>query len=422
MGRRFPALFAWFLCGCSLMLVLGYIPLRAAQHQATFMPGMTFSPDAIVQMQMSLLDLIIDIVFFITVLSFSTLGALVIARQPGNRVGWIFCGVGFTGALTQFAAAYAIYSLVITVGALPGGLAMGWLQSWLWLMGGWLLVVFLPLLYPNGQPLSRAWRLVTWLAAASLALVLIWIMVLPGQLVNSLIPFHIPNPLGIQGPGFVEMVIGVAIVALFLGTILAGASSLILRLHRSKGVERQQVKWFAYFGALLCVLSVLNLLIDSRIISVPVADEVRSIASAILTAALPIATGLAILRYRLYDIDIIIRKTLTYALVVGVLVVVYFGTVILLQQLFANVTGQRSEVITVLSTLVIAAMFVPLRDRIQATIDKRFYRKKYDAQKVLAKFGETVRDETDLEKLTANLIDVVNETMQPKSVSVWLKK
>ncbi|OQZ00342.1 MAG: hypothetical protein B6D41_00145 [Chloroflexi bacterium UTCFX4] len=137
---------------------------------------------------------------------------------------------------------------------------------------------------------------------------------------------------------------------------------------------------------------------------------------------LPISLTFAILRSRLFDIDIIIRKTVTYTLVVALLAAVYFGSVILLQQLFANITGQRSEVITVLSTLAIAALFVPLRNRIQDAIDKRFYRKKYDAQKVLQKFSETVRDETDLDKLTAELVKVVQETMQPKSVSVWLKK
>jgi len=132
--------------------------------------------------------------------------------------------------------------------------------------------------------------------------------------------------------------------------------------------------------------------------------------------------GIAILRSKLFDIDILIRKTVTYTLVVALLAIVYFGSVILLQQIFANLTGQRSEVITVLSTLVIAALFVPLRNRIQDLIDKRFYRKKYDAQKVLQKFSETVRDETDIDKLTAELVNVVQETMQPKSVSVWLKR
>ena len=138
--------------------------------------------------------------------------------------------------------------------------------------------------------------------------------------------------------------------------------------------------------------------------------------------AVPVTVAIAILRYRLFDIDIIIRKTLTYTIVVALLAVVYFGGVVLLQLVFAQVIGPSSEFITVLSTLAIAALFVPLRNKIQEVIDRRFYRKKYDAQKVMQDFAKTVRDETDLEKLTARLMQVVDETMQPKSVSVWLKR
>ena len=137
--------------------------------------------------------------------------------------------------------------------------------------------------------------------------------------------------------------------------------------------------------------------------------------------ALPISIGFAILRYRLWDIDVLIRKTLTYAIVAALLAAVYFGSVILLQRVFATLSGQQSEIITVFSTLAIAALFVPLRNRIQGIIDRRFYRKKYDAQAVLQQFSVTVRDEMDLEKLTRSLMSVVNETMQPRSTSIWLK-
>ena len=173
--------------------------------------------------------------------------------------------------------------------------------------------------------------------------------------------------------------------------------------------ERRQTKWWLYGLFVGLALSLLASLIYKKV-------------SPPLLNVTPIFLTIAILRSRLWDIDVIIRKTLTYTIVVAIWLIVYFGGVILVQQLFANVTGQRSEVITVISTLVIAALFIPLRNRIQNAIDKRFYRKKYDAQKVLQDFANTVRDETDLEKLTARLMQVVDETMQPTSVSVWLNK
>ena len=198
--------------------------------------------------------------------------------------------------------------------------------------------------------------------------------------------------------------------------------------HVSNPVERQQTKW------------VMIGLLGTTIAFIPSAFVITTFSPTQPTAArlafmflvhipiylvallLPaICIAIAILRYRLWDIDIIIRKTLTYSLVVALLATVYFGSVILLQRIFIGIIGTETEIITVLSTLAIAALFVPLRNRIQEFIDRRFYRKKYDAQQVLQKFAETVRDETDLEKLTAELLNVVQETMQPTRVSVWLK-
>ncbi len=200
--------------------------------------------------------------------------------------------------------------------------------------------------------------------------------------------------------------------------------------HYATPVQKQQTKWLIYalavFGVFLLGFSVIAYVFfpTSRVDSATsVATDLILFATNMTLVLLPLSIGVAIVRYRLWDIDILIRKTLTYALVVALLAIVYFGSVILLQQLFASVTGlQDNTIITVISTLGIAALFVPLRNKIQDFIDRRFYRKKYDAQQVLQDFAQTVRDETDLEKLTARLIEVVNETMQPKSVSVWLKK
>ena len=177
------------------------------------------------------------------------------------------------------------------------------------------------------------------------------------------------------------------------------------------------------------LLFAVSLFAAAYIPSVLTSGEMQGLGGALLNIlflaaalAIPIAIGIAILRYRLFDIDIIIRRTVTYAVVVALLLLVYFGSVILLQQLFANLTGERSEIITIVSTLAIAVLFIPLRNRVQNVIDKRFNRNKYNAQQVLQKFAVTVRDETDLDRLSAEMLNVVNETMQPKNVSLWLKK
>lgn len=199
--------------------------------------------------------------------------------------------------------------------------------------------------------------------------------------------------------------------------------------HYSTPLQKQQTKWLIYALAMIVLLLLMTSMLTYLLLPVAefnpavgvTADLIYFLAN-LTFLFLPLSIGIAIVRYRLWDIDVIIRKTLTYALVAALLAIVYFGSVILLQQLFATISNQRSELVTVLSTLAIAALFVPLRNRVQAMIDKRFYRKKYDAQQVLQKFSETVRDETDLEKLTNELLDVVNETMQPKSVGLWLNQ
>ncbi len=216
------------------------------------------------------------------------------------------------------------------------------------------------------------------------------------------------------------------IAPLIFGGILMAQ---VFRYRHAGAAQRQQIKWVVY-GIVVGTVPLLIFFVVYFAVLNSQPPLTRAIAVnffggllwEFFLLVLPFSLTLAILRSRLFDIDIIIRKTLTYALVVALLAVVYFGSIILLQQLFAQVIGDRSEIVTILSTLAIAALFVPLRNKIQDAIDRRFYRKKYDAQKVLQKFSETVRDETDLDKLVAELVNVVQETMQPRSVSVWLKK
>ncbi|OQY91666.1 MAG: hypothetical protein B6D41_09165 [Chloroflexi bacterium UTCFX4] len=272
----------------------------------------------------------------------------------------------------------------------------------------WPLLIAFCAVFPTGHFVPRWTR---YLALFGFTVTLAW----------SSFPQQFANPQG----AMVVTLLG-ALLIVFGGSFLAQ----ILRYRNySTAAQQQQTKWLLYGLALIVLGAVLvptlSFLIlpasgftDAR--TTVLSDLIANLLTAIY-AILPLSVGVAILRYRLWDIDIIIRKTVTYTIVVALLGVLFFGSVILLQQIFANVTGQRSEWITIISTLAIAALFVPLRKRIQDVIDKRFYRKKYDAQQVLQKFAETVRDETDLDKLTAELVNVVQETMQPKSVSVWLK-
>ena len=234
------------------------------------------------------------------------------------------------------------------------------------------------------------------------------------------VDWTIKNPIG-----FIPQEIIDAIFSLWWGVALAvlallSAVSLVLRYRRAANMEREQIKWLLA-ACVFFALSYMPLIIAQGD-GAGILWAVLNVFFAIGVFGFPIAIGIAILRYRLYDIDIIIRRTVTYSILTAILGAVYFGIVLLSQQLFRSVTGQNSEIAIIVSTLAIAILFVPLRRRIQDFLDRRFYRRKYDAQQVLAQFAKTARDETDIDKLTNELMRVVDETMQPESVSVWLKK
>ncbi|MFN2152780.1 MAG: hypothetical protein ACK2T5_14345, partial [Anaerolineales bacterium] len=205
---------------------------------------------------------------------------------------------------------------------------------------------------------------------------------------------------------------------LFPAWIFVCVISLFVRFHRARGVEREQIKWLFYAAAVFALFYLPSFIGNTYSEN----DNLWNMLLPIGMSTFPIAIGIAILRYRLYDIDIIIRKTLQYAILTGLLALVYFGNVILLQSLTENLFGEQSPLVIVLSTLAIAALFNPLRSRIQDFIDRRFYRKKYDAEQALAQFAATARDEVDMDQLNAALLQVVEQTMQPESVSLWLQQ
>ena len=341
------------------------------------------------------------------------IGALIAVRQPRNPYGWIWLASGFALSFMQLAEAYVFHGLLIAPGSLPlAELALALAGA------AWFLYVstgpFVLLLFPTGHLPSRKWRVVVWAVVGALlsGAALAW--AIPGR---SGFVLGVENPYGAQGTagGVVEIIVIVSVFVVYLA-IMAGVISLLFRFRRATGTERQQMKWFTYGAVLLGVV-----LISDFFYTFPGMWE--SVKEAIAFNGLPPLTiGIAILRYRLYDIDLIIRRTLVYSVLTSVLALVYFGNVALLQTVFTVVSGRQSSVAIVASTLAIAALFAPLRRRVQDFIDRRFFRRKYDAARTLADFAATARDETDLDALSARLVGVVADTVQPEHVSLWLRQ
>jgi hypothetical protein len=350
----------------------------------------------------------------IIAVSFSVVGTLIAAHRPGNPIGWVFCAAAFLQGLLNAADQYAIYALLTNPGALPLGGEASWLGQWIWAPGLGLILVFLPLLFPDGYPPSHRWRPVAWLGGLSIGLIVVSSMILlwpergPALLTGDESPSHVLQVL----------VDFIAVPMLFVAG-LGAVISLFVRFRRARGDERQQIKWFASAAALsLLWIFVLD---ASTLSGVPGAIAVLS--GLLVLPSIPIATGIAILRYRLYDIDNLINRTLVYGSLTLMLVLVYFGGVTATQVVFTALTSQEEQpqLAIVVSTLVIAALFTPLRRRIQSFIDRRFYRRKYDAAKTLEAFSAKLRDETDLDALGDDLVEVIRETMQPAHVSLWLR-
>jgi hypothetical protein len=280
--------------------------------------------------------------------------------------------------------------------------------------------MFLVVLFPDGRLPSRSWRPFAW-SVVSVVFLGVMALAFSPQPVDGLGP--IENPLGIEWLGFAHEVDVANVVGalLFVPLASAAAGSLLVRLRRSRGVERQQVKWFAYAEVVLVIGTIAAYTISDAS-SVPRwVPSVAFLLTMVGIAGLPIGVAIAVLRHRLYDIDLLINRTLVYATLTVSLLTVYFGGIVVLQRLFVLLTGQQSTLAVVASTLLIAALFTPLRLRIQSFIDRRFYRRKYDARKTLEAFSAKLRDETNLIALSDDLVGVVTETMQPAHVSLWLR-
>ncbi len=359
-------------------------------------------------------------ILILFVASFSTVGALIASRRPGNPIGWVFCGMSLLLVVAVFFSNYAQYSLVVEPGALPLAASAAWVGNWIWLVALCPLGFFL-LLFPDGRPPSPRWRWVGWLQAAALAGWAVSQALVPGPLLNAGYE-SVDNPYGIEAAGgFLRLVGGVSGSAL-LATALLSVVSVVVRFWRSRGDERRQIEWVAYAGGLVALGVVLQFAAHTALPEeTGLLVEVIDLTFVVSLTFVPIAAGIAILKYRLYDIDLIINRTLVYGLLTVSLVLVYVGSVAVLRGLVFGFTGRSSQLVVVASTLAVAALFVPLRRRIQGAIDRRFYRKKYDAAKTLEAFSARLRDETDLGALGADLVGVVRETVQPAHARLWLR-
>ena len=400
MSRR-AAWLAWSLVALSVALIVGGFLLSQAVSTAVSGSAVGGETDDS--------SVVTDL---FTLLAFSVVGAIIASRQPRNAIGWIFCGVGVTLGLNSFAGDYADFWLASGFGNTGFGETAAWLSSWLWSLLLYVPTSSVLLLFPDGRLPSPRWRPVAWGVALGAAGGVAGLALKAGPLVDF--P-QISNPYGVDGPAVgIVWVVGSIVAA---GSMVASAASLIVRLRRTRGEQRQQIKWLAYAGAVLVVAIGVGALIIPW--NVPASILIMSLAM----LGLPVFTGIAIVKHRLYDIDIVINRTLVYAILSATLAAVYFGGIVLLQWVFAGFTGQEKlpQLAIVASTLAIAALFDPLRRRIQSFIDRRFYRKKYDARKTLDEFSAALRNETDLAALSDDLVEVVRETVQPAHVTLWLR-
>jgi len=346
------------------------------------------------------------------VLAFSTVGALTAARLPRNPIGWIFGLLGASVAAAFLGAGYADYTLLAEPGALPAGELAVWWLSWFYVAPIMTAPALVFLLFPTGRPRSPRWAGVVWAALASAAVAMIGLAFRPGRLDYESPP--VQNPVGVEGTAG-EVLAGAATAgqAAAFAVLLLAAASMVVRLRGASSDERVQLKWIAYAASLVGLVFVL--------VAIGPKDGLLAdllwLAAFLAFLGIPMAVGVAILRHRLYDIDLVIRRTLVYGSLTATLAAGYLGCVLLAQL----VTGARSDVAIALSTLAMAALFGPARARIQSVVDRRFYRQRYDAARTLESFGGRLRDEIDLEALGADRRGVVRDTVQPAHVSLWLR-
>jgi hypothetical protein len=394
--RRWPGVAAWAVWALAMLGLAVAAWLDHLQRQAG-------SPEMAWLLQPASIPLLVAAV------SAATVGALLGSRRPAHPVGWLLLGLGLLVVVNVVVSGYVNYGLLARPGALPAasylaGVANGIQVLWLACVG------FILVLTPTGSLPSPRWRWWARVAAAAPVLLVVLFAVDP----HPLLPEHpeVGNPLAVPVPAGLLLAVAAVAALVVLATLVAAAGSLVVRFRRARGVERQQLRWLAV-GAALAAVAVLVAVAAGAMGR----DGVVLAALGTCVALLPLATGAAVLRYRLYDLDRIISRTLAYGLLTVLLGGGYAGVVLGLGQLL----GRDSSLVVAGATLAVAALFQPARRRIQRAVDRRFNRRRYDAARTIAAFSARLRQEIDLDTLSAELLAVIDQTMQPASASLWLR-
>lgn len=350
-------------------------------------------------------------------------GALITFRQPHNRIGWLCSITGGLGLAITLANRYALCGIYGDF-PLPGVGFAAWLS---FILGPVIIALIfwqIPLWFPYGEYLSPGWRMFAAVCWAILLTGLGLFSLLPGNLINNAIGmvYLTENPFGINlpGTGYIKDWLSKLLVAMLILVSALANISLAARLQRSYGDERKQIQWFTYFAVVVVSMFLCLEITAQWLWPDLVYSPVYAVGFYLAWIGFPVVIGVSVLKYRLYDIDIVIRRTLAYTLISLLLGLIFLVNITLLQLIFAGFSGQDSEAAIAVSTLITAAMFTPLRRAIQNSIDRRFYRSKYDAARTMEMFSDTVRNEVELESLLKNLEGVVRETLQPEMVSVWI--
>jgi hypothetical protein len=410
-GKRYRAArLAWSLAALSVAMFLAGFPLfvlaRSAQVPSSWDANLGVGSH-------------VGGAFF---LAFPIVGALIAARRPRNPIGWILLADGLLWMLSFFMDYYGIYG-VAEPGSVPFPVVVAGINNFLWVPAVGLLGTYALMLFPDGRLPSRRWRPLAWLSGVTIALISAGVAISPGPLQNL---GGTRNPFALVLPPSVEAAFFVVLPLLPL-CMLASAASLVSRYRRAFGVERQQIKWIAFAASIVGLLYLIAMVSSFVFPSgawfaegSPLWMDLLAYAALLSFTGVPIAVGIAVLRYRLYDIDILINRALVYGSLTAMLALMYFGGVTTTQALVQTLTGQEQlpQFAIVASTLLIAALFSPLRRRIQSFIDRRFYRRKYDAAKTLEAFSARLREETDLDHLGDEMVGVVRETVH---ASLWLR-